>query len=170
LRFLARCHSQGLTFQYNIADNVPNQLIGDSSRLQGVITHLLDNAIKFTDHGVINLNVSCTANHNDHNKTLVNFFVIDTGKGISKTQLNNIFDPFSDANAQQESPSPSRPDTSSSVQTKNGDTQHKLGIGLSLCKKSADVMEADITIKSQVGKGTEVQFLVPLDIDDKENN
>ena len=150
LRFLARCHSRGLLFDYKIADNVPDRLIGDCSRLQGVLSHLLDNAVKYTDQGSVRFGVSCRPNEMDRKKITLVFFIIDTGKGIPNDKLKDVFNPFSHSD--------------------DSSDKSNLGIGLSLCKKSATVMESDIKIKSQVGEGTQVQFSVPLELDDSDKS
>jgi len=151
LQFLVRCHSAGLSFNYTIADNVPNLLVGDSSRLQGVLNHLLDNAVKYTDLGSVKFNVNCQFHQENKKRISLEFFIMDTGRGIPGDKLKDVFNPFVEAKKAEE---------------RSNSFHDKLGIGLSLCKKSADVMEADITIKSKMGDGTEIRFIVPLEIDD----
>ena len=152
LRFFSLCHNKGLSFNYKVADNIPNRLVGDYSLLQEVLNHLLDNAVKYTDSGSVKLDIKCQNYKKGNKGILLKILITDTGKGISKDKQKNIFSPTLE------------------TEEHSNSAQHKLGKGLSLCKRSADIMEADIRLKSKLNKGTEVQFNIPLDIDESDEN
>jgi PAS domain S-box-containing protein len=85
--------SKGLAFSIDLASNVPEHLIGDSIRLRQVLTNLLGNAIKFTQQGAVNLNISLQQIDDQQARLL--FAVTDTGIGISPEQKSKLFLPFS---------------------------------------------------------------------------
>ena len=148
-RFWAKSSSKGLEFEFNIAPDIPEYLLGDSSRLQMVMYNLLDNAVKFTHQGRIVMNVSRRlAADNQHGVTL-DFRVSDTGIGIPDHLQKSIFEPFSVID----------------VTTRR--THGGLGIGLAHCKKAASIMNAEITLSSKLGVGTEVNFCVTFEQENK---
>jgi signal transduction histidine kinase len=127
------------TFMYNIDSNIPANLNGDEKRLRQVVGNLLANAIKFTpEHGKINLDV-CVSN-DDGNKVTLLFEVNDNGIGITKERQANLFQIFE--------------------QGDGGNTRKYggIGIGLALSKRIIEMMEGDITVESEPGKGTTFRF------------
>ncbi|MBL4867731.1 MAG: response regulator, partial [Pseudomonadales bacterium] len=150
LRCWAKCQTKGLEFQYYIADNIPERLMGDVLRLHAVLYNLLDNAVKFTEKGCVTFSVSRRLATEFHNKAVLEFNITDTGQGIPEDKLGSIFKPFSliDATATR--------------------AQGGLGIGLALCHKNAKLMDAEIKLSSQEAKGTEVKFTVKFDLEAKE--
>jgi len=147
LRYWAKCQSKGLGFQYNIDENIPERLIGDASRLQLVIYNLLDNAIKFTDHGLVTMSVGRRLTGGNQHTVDLDFNITDTGIGIPEEQQTSIFEPFFviDANTCR--------------------THAGLGIGLALCKKTAAVMNAEISLSSKEGVGTQSNFSVSFELE-----
>jgi PAS domain S-box-containing protein len=121
-----------------IAPNVPQTIMVDSLRINQIMMNLLSNAIKFTDRGYVKLTITATQHHLD--KVELKFSVEDTGIGISSDKLNKIFDSFEQA----------EDDTSS----KYGGT----GLGLTIVKKLAELKGGDLTVSSQIGKGSVFNF------------
>ena len=135
---------KNINFQY-IVDVDHKELHGDIVRLNQVLINILGNAIKFTpEYGFVTLSVTEVSN----NDTTANirFSVIDTGIGIRQDKLNKIFDPFEQANE----------DTSS----KYGGT----GLGLSISSSIINMMGGAISVNSEVNKGSEFYFTIPLTI------
>jgi len=114
-------------------------LLGDESRIRQVITNLLGNAIKFTEKGTIT--VSIQMENQTHEKATFSLSIVDTGIGIEKQQLSSIFDNFSQAD--------------NSITRKYGGT----GLGLTICQKLIQLMNGNIIVTSQLGKGSE--FFLP---------
>lgn len=110
---------------------------GDAFRLQQVLSNLVSNAVKFTDHGrvVVTLNAE---------KTSLGVRVRDSGCGIPPEQLPKLFQPYSQAEA--------------SVARKKGGT----GLGLAIVKSIVSLMGGEISARSTVGKGAEFSFDLPL--------
>ncbi|MCL2809976.1 MAG: ATP-binding protein [Treponema sp.] len=127
------------TISLSISQSIPKTLFGDEKRVTQVITHLLSNAVKFSpDHGKINLNISI---HDEENEAItLKIEVIDNGIGVSKEQQEILFDLFE--------------------QVDGGSTRRYegIGIGLSLSKCIVKMMDGDIWVESEPGKGSKFSF------------
>ncbi len=133
----------------NLNSDVPSNVISDEMRLVQVLANLLNNAIKFTEHGTITLIVdvlSTTANI-----TQVRFRVIDTGIGIASNKQSHLFNAFSQADE--------------SMTRKYGGS----GLGLSICRQIIKLMGGEINLTSQLGKGSELSFKLPMQLLSLEN-
>jgi len=119
------------------AGNTKLRIITDSTKLQQIISNLIDNAIKFTREGTIEFGYKLK-------KDLVEFFVSDTGKGIEREELGKIFDRFYQINDFTEN----KPEGT--------------GLGLAICKEYAGLLGGEISASSQVGKGSKFTFHIPL--------
>ncbi len=119
----------------NIEENVPKILSGDSHRLNRVIQNLLSNSNKFTKDGKIELKISL---ENENEQTCkIKFKISDTGIGIEKEKLQNLFTLYYQAH------------------DFNGEGT---GLGLPLCKELVELMSGEIFVESDIGKGTTVTF------------
>ena len=137
-----KAEEKGLNFNYRIDDRIPEILNGDSNRLKQVIDNLLDNAIKFTSRGEINLEVKL--NYNSKEAIKLEFSVSDTGIGIDTKDKDKIFGTFNQAD--------------SSITRKYGGT----GLGLAISKHLVEMMDGNIGIESEKGKGSVFSFTVKL--------
>ncbi len=127
---------KNLTFLIDVDENVPQVLIGDALRLRQVLLNLLGNAVKFTEVGQILLQIR----FDDNLKLLVK----DTGIGIPADQINIIFDPFEQVDNSQS-------------------REHQgTGLGLAITKRLIGAMKGEISVRSQLGVGTDVAFSLPL--------
>jgi two-component system sensor histidine kinase/response regulator len=157
LNSLALTSAQKKLELINIIDSeIPNQLIGDPSRLRQILINLLGNAIKFTETGHVLLKLSLvktnTINSNEvketsNNSIAIKFEITDTGKGIAKDDLEKLFKPFSQI-------SNSKYDTQ---------VQKGTGLGLSICKKLTTVMQGEIGINSEENIGTTFWLTLPFE-------
>jgi PAS domain S-box-containing protein len=138
LMILAR--NKGVDVVWSIDPEIPRLLIGDPVRLRQVIVNLVNNAIKFTHKGKVQINVK--------RKTLtakdcqVIFEVIDSGIGISPKNLPHIFDVFTNAH--------------NSTARRYGGT----GLGLAICKKVVEMMGGNIEVESKEGAGSTFRFTI----------
>ncbi|MBF0337497.1 MAG: response regulator [Nitrospirae bacterium] len=131
---------KGVEIMFSVDRDVPFLLTGDPLRLNQVIVNLLSNAIKFTHQGDIIVTIK-VAELNEKEVTL-SFSVKDTGIGILPEMMPHLFLPFLQAD--------------SSTTRKYGGT----GLGLSICKKLVEMMNGDICVKSEYGKGSEFTFTI----------
>lgn len=127
-----------LEISCNINPDIPQEIFGDSYRLKQVLNNLLSNAIKFTKMGQISLNIQLEEDKG--NSVILRFDVSDTGIGIPEDKLKSIFESFTQADV--------------STTRQYGGT----GLGLSIVKKIIQLMNGDITVKSEEGKGSVFTF------------
>ena len=111
-------------------------------RLAQIVSNLVSNAIKFTDSGVVVVDIKCQPSDGDH--VVLECAVSDSGKGIASDKIASLFDPF----AQEDT----------SINRRFGGT----GLGLSISKRLAQAMDGDIKIESEIGRGTVVSFTCRL--------
>jgi CheY-like chemotaxis protein/anti-sigma regulatory factor (Ser/Thr protein kinase) len=140
----ARADEKGLTLVCEIAPNVPNDLVGDPTRLRQVLLNLLGNAVKFTQSGEVSLRVALDPAASI--LTALRFTVSDTGIGISGEKLDQVFERFTQAD--------------SSTTRRFGGS----GLGLTISKRLVELMGGRIWVESQVGKGSVFAFTVPLEV------
>ena len=143
--FAERAHSKDLELSYRIASEVPMGVQGDPTRIRQVLGNLIGNAIKFTGHGEIVVDVSLDGKvaASAENFT-VRFAVRDTGIGISEEVLPRLFQAFSQADG--------------STTRKYGGT----GLGLAISKQLVELMAGEIGVESHAGQGTTFSFSLPL--------
>lgn len=139
----AEAQSKGLNLRCRWASPVPSVVETDGARLRQILLNLIGNAIKFTQHGMIEVVARVAPSANRHNLLID---VTDTGIGIAEDKLQCIFEPFVQAD--------------SSVTRRFGGT----GLGLTICSRMARMLGGDITVKSQLGVGS--TFTVCLDAGD----
>ena len=125
-----------------VARDVPEWLIGDHARLRQVLLNLLNNAIKFTQAGSISVDVRRELA--DDGGERIRFSVTDTGIGIPAEQQYRLFKKFSQAD--------------SSISRQHGGT----GLGLAICKQLVELMDGEIGVLSEVGKGATFWFTARL--------
>jgi two-component system, sensor histidine kinase and response regulator len=136
--FGIRAHGKGLELVARIEPGVPDHLTGDPFRLRQVLINLLGNAVKFTEIGQIVLEVA-KAPGGDSPGDLM-FRVTDTGIGIPPEKLQQVFSSFEQAD--------------SSTTRKYGGS----GLGLAIAKRLTELMGGQITVESEVGKGSRFSF------------
>jgi CheY-like chemotaxis protein len=136
---------KGLEFEVIEKSDLPVQIRTDPVRLRQCLINLIDNAIKYTEHGHVYVNVSI---EEDFGKPHIRFDVEDTGIGIPDNKQGYIFEEFAQLNT----------DT-----RKCGGA----GLGLSITKKLANLLNGDISLTSQQGKGSVFSLKIPAGIDVK---
>jgi PAS domain S-box-containing protein len=139
-----RAHEKRLALVCEIAPNVPDDLVGDPTRLRQVLLNLLGNAIKFTESGEVALRVTPDADTSV--PRALRFTISDTGIGIPDEKLGAVFERFTQAD--------------SSTTRRYGGS----GLGLTISKRLVELMGGTIRVESGVGKGSIFSFAVPLEI------
>jgi signal transduction histidine kinase/CheY-like chemotaxis protein len=125
--------------------HLPRHFIGDAGRIRQVVTNLVGNAVKFTEHGHVLIDVQCETV--DARPARVRVSVQDTGCGIAAEKIGALFQKFSQAG--------------SSTTRKYGGT----GLGLAISKQLAELMGGAIGVRSSNGEGSTFWFTVPLELD-----
>jgi len=133
-----KAKEKNLELIFDIDKSVPNKLIGDPLRLFQIVVNLLNNAIKFTDNGDVVLRLR--AEQITPLNIKIHFDIIDTGIGIKPEALQQLFIPYTQADA--------------TVAQKYGGT----GLGLSICKNLITLMGGTIHVKSTPNKGSTFSF------------
>lgn len=133
-----KAEEKALHINSNIDSNIPQQMIGDSLRLNQILMNLVGNSIKFTEQG--HIQISC--NLNNTNEIL--YCVSDTGIGISNEKINTIFDSFEQGDK-------------SKSQIYKG-----TGLGLSISKKLVELQGGKIWVESTPNKGSTFCFTLPI--------
>jgi len=127
--FQMQATQKGITFNYHISNNLPNYVATDKQRFRQILINLISNAIKYTEKGVVNFDVS-------YRNNVAQFSITDTGVGISKTNQELVFKPFE--------------------QIRNAHTQAigGTGLGLTISRSLAELMGGEITLNSVIGQGS----------------
>jgi PAS domain S-box-containing protein len=142
-----RAHKRGLELVYDIAADIPDDLVGDPGRLRRILYNLVGNAIKFTELGEVLLLVEKHETHRDGIE--LHFAVKDTGIGIPRERQLSIFEPFTQADG-------------STTRTYTG-----IGLGLTIAKRLVELAGGKIWLESELGKGSTFHFTTQLKIPDK---
>lgn len=140
LELLAKSAQQkGLEIGYLMDADVPDRIKGDALRLRQVLINLVGNAVKFTERGEVAVRISRAENDDGFG---LRFEVIDTGIGMSEEAVQHVFESFVQADR--------------STTRKYGGT----GLGLAICRQLVELMDGQIGVASQRGRGTTFWFSV----------
>jgi signal transduction histidine kinase/ActR/RegA family two-component response regulator len=135
-----RIDQKGLALNLNLATDLPNDVLGDPTRLRQVLINLIGNAIKFTDQGSISLSVQAMPDN------FIRFEVTDTGIGMNREAQAHLFQAFTQAD--------------NSITRRYGGT----GLGLMLCKEIVEAQQGHIGVISEEGKGSTFWFELPMPV------
>ena len=130
-----RAAEKGLAFNIRIAPSVPARLLGDKTRTAQIIDALLDNAVKFTDKGAVELSI--LGGGDAHGQAALLLAVTDTGVGIDPEDRARIFERFTQKDG--------------SIKRRHGGT----GLGLTVARGLADLMGGSLTVNSEPGVGSQ---------------
>lgn len=147
-----RASTRNNTLLSKVGHEVSGNATGDYARVTQVLNNLVSNAIKFTEGGTVRVDVS--AQKNEQNQNEIVFTISDTGIGIPENKLPTLFDSFTQVD--------------SSLSRKYEGT----GLGLTICKRLAQLMGGDIEVTSTLGEGSTFTFHFPtqlsIDFSDEE--
>lgn len=139
---------QNIELIFDLDPNIPTSIIGDPVRLNQILLNLLSNAVKFTDSGHVILKASIIDNDGEKDSTRILYQIEDTGIGLSTEQQSKLFQRFSQAD--------------DSTTRKYGGT----GLGLAISKLLVDLMQGEIWVESELGKGSTFNVSFPLIADE----
>lgn len=145
-----RAEQKGLAFTFEAVARLPRYVRGDERRLRQILLNLLGNAVRFTEQGSVSFKVGYEEIQASDNRLC--FLIEDTGIGIAEDKLEEIFQPF-----HQLSPQRFRIEGT--------------GLGLTICRKLAGLMEGTLHVRSRVGEGSAFWLLLALqEIDGPESD
>ena len=139
-----RAVNAGLELIFDRAADLPRYIHSDGVKLRQILLNLLSNAIKFTPTGGVVLRVNSVFHEQTANYTL-DFNINDTGVGIAPAELSRLFEAFSQTQSGQEA-------------------QEGTGLGLAISRQFVQLMGGDITVSSELGKGTTFQFSIQVEL------
>ena len=141
---LSKASEKGLSLQVELAPNLPETVMLDEHRLRQVLMNLLSNAVKFTQNGAVILSINYEERPNSRGALF--FSVKDTGIGINKDKLKQVFEPFTQED--------------SSITRQFGGT----GLGLAICRQLVELLGGEIKLDSQKGFGSKFYFMLDVDV------
>ncbi len=149
--FRMRAEKKDLNLVFEAAPDIPRYVTADEAKLRQVLINLIGNALKFTEKGKIEVRSEKGEVRNEDTSQFsiltLQFSVEDTGTGIAEDELNGVFAPF--------------------VQTESGRcSQEGTGLGLVISRKFVQLMGGDMTVSSEIGKGSVFRFGIKIKIPD----
>ena len=144
--FAVIASEKDIELNYYLDPNISPKLKGDPTKLKEILTNLLNNSIKFTESGgEIDVEIKKSFKVQDDNRVWIEFVVSDTGIGMSKQQLERIFQPFMQGD--------------SSINRKYGGT----GLGLTITKQYVELMGGELKVESKEGEGSTFYYTLPIE-------
>jgi len=135
--------SKSVEFVLDVNENIPEVLVADELRIKQIINNLLSNAFKYTSEGRVELSLSFMEDADVPEIIMLEITVRDSGQGMSAEQISQLYKEYSRFNA-------------------NANRQIAgTGLGLNITKRLVELMEGDIRIESEVGKGTTFTVILP---------
>ena len=138
----SKAHDKNLDISFDIDKDMPSMLYGDELRLQQVIINILSNAVKYTDEGRVEANLSFE--RKNEREIILKYVVKDTGRGIRKEELENLFENFSRADEHH---------------------NHNIegsGLGLAITKGIINLMNGTVDVQSTYGVGSRFSVDIPI--------
>lgn len=145
--FYEQASLKGLSLRFNIDKTLPKYLVFDELRLKQVLANLISNAIKFSDAG--NIEIGIGVEHIEENICTLSVWVKDEGIGLSQSQQDHLFSPFTQAE--------------SSTARKYGGT----GLGLNISNNLLALMNSSLNVESEKGSGATFSFTLSLAVGDE---
>jgi signal transduction histidine kinase/CheY-like chemotaxis protein len=142
--FVPQYEKKAVKFDVKVDPTVTSTLLADPTRINQVLTNLLSNALKFTTHGGVTLNINAIKITSEFN--ILEFNVTDTGIGIANDKKDQIFEQFSQADIK--------------TTRKYGGT----GLGLTISRQLVKLMGGELKVESQYQKGSRFYFTIPLPV------
>lgn len=137
-----KADSKDILFALEMSDDLVRYINVDEKKLRQILINIIGNSIKYTDEGGISFRIRSTI----QNKTsTITFEIEDSGRGMDKEELSKVFDPF--------------------VQAKSSKGVNEgTGLGLAITHRFLELMDANVNVESQKGKGTLFSFTIPVKI------
>ena len=140
---IMRIYSKPIEFKVNVCPDAPITLLGDELRIEQILSNLLSNAFKYTDTGEVELKVHTERHSGSDNKNVLVVSVRDTGRGMTREQLDKLFDEYTRFN--------------------NGSSRNieGIGLGMNITRHLVGLMDGEISVESSFGKGSLFTVRIP---------
>ena len=138
-----RIGSKQIEFDLSVDETVPATMFGDSLRIKQILNNLLSNAFKYTDQGHVRMSVETESSENGSDDIKLKICVSDTGRGMSKEQLDSIFDEYA------------------RFKMESKHSVEGTGLGMSITNNLVKLMDGEIIVESEPGKGSAFTILLP---------
>ncbi len=142
-----KAKAKELEFNVEIDENIPHTLIGDDIRIRQILVNILNNAVKYTNIGSILFKVEYLSGDTE-NEACLKFSVKDTGIGIKKEDLERLCKPFE------------------RIEEKRNRNIEGTGLGMSITKQLLVLLQSELKVESEYGKGSEFSFILKQQIVD----
>ncbi len=142
--FWNRIGEKEIELLFDIDENLPVKLCGDSLRIRQVLVNLMNNAVKFTSEGRVKLEIRILEQKED--VLMLRYGISDTGQGIREEDMQKLFDKFQQ------------------VDVKKNHGKEGTGLGLSISRLLVSLMGGELLVSSEYGKGSEFYFVIPQKI------
>jgi PAS domain S-box-containing protein len=140
---ILRYESKPIVFTVDVDENTPLEVTGDELRIKQVLNNVLSNAFKYTDEGVVTLNVSAERDPKEKDAVILIIRVSDTGYGMTKEQTEKLFDEYSRFNE------------------KANRVTVGTGLGMSITRRLLSLMGGTVDVQSELGKGSTFTMRIP---------
>ncbi len=134
-----KAKEKNLRLIFDVDSSIPQEYYGDDKRIRQILLNLLTNAVKYTEHGTVEMKVSCRI---DNENAILRYSVKDTGIGIREEDIGKLYDAFQRLDM-----------------TKNRNVEGT-GLGMNITQQLLKLMGSELQIYSEYGKGTEFVFEV----------
>ena len=148
-RFRLPAQDKGIKMHFNYDDKLPKSLMGDTTRLNQIVSNLINNAIKFTENGQVNVDVEL--NELTRNQATLLLTVEDDGKGIAPERLAEMFKRFSRS------------------EDEAFEGYQDSGLGLAITKRLVELQNGKIEAESELGKGSKFTVYLPYKLTNEED-
>lgn len=142
-----QAEQKGLQLKVKVADDIPRQLYGDEGRIRQILINIINNAVKFTTEGYVSIDTSSRYISDD--KIELKFIIEDTGMGIKEKDLAAIFESFRQ------------------LDMNRNRKIEGTGLGLAITKQLVTMMQGNIQVESEYGKGTRFTIYIQQKVIDK---
>ncbi len=129
----------------NVDENLPQFILGDKTRVWQILKNILDNSAKFTEKGSITLTVQLAEVQLNSSQIAIEFYISDTGSGMSEDQLNDLYKPFEQFH-------------------KSKSAFMGTGLGMTITSQLLQLMNGQINVSSVLGEGTHTRIVIPFEI------
>jgi signal transduction histidine kinase/CheY-like chemotaxis protein/HPt (histidine-containing phosphotransfer) domain-containing protein len=143
---MMRIESKPIEFKLSIDEDIPTELIGDELRIKQILNNILSNSFKYTDSGEVSLSVSIKKSETENSEITLTFKISDTGQGMTEEQSGKIFDEYFRFNL---------------------NANHAIegtGLGMAITRNLVSLMDGEIFVESEPGKGSTFTVSLPQKI------